>query len=70
MVRSMSTYSYGLQKIPEVPALTNQSTHNTARYIESAIKERLENVYDIMIHVEPQNNDIPEDGFGLSAGEL
>jgi cation diffusion facilitator family transporter len=39
--------------------------HKIARKVEAAIKERIENVYDIMIHVEPAGN-IENEGYGLS----
>ena len=39
--------------------------HWIAYKVETAIKERIENVYDIMIHVEPAGN-IENEGYGLS----
>ena len=39
--------------------------HWIAYKVEKAIKERVENVYDIMIHVEPDGN-LENEGFGLS----
>jgi len=33
--------------------------------VEKAIKERVENVYDIMVHIEPKGN-LEEEGFGLT----
>jgi len=39
--------------------------HWIARKVETAIKKRIENVYDIMIHVEPAGN-IENEGYGLS----
>jgi cation diffusion facilitator family transporter len=39
--------------------------HKIARKVEAAIKKRIENVYDIMIHVEPAGN-IENEGYGLS----
>jgi divalent metal cation (Fe/Co/Zn/Cd) transporter len=39
--------------------------HRIAYKVETAIKERIENVYDIMIHVEPAGN-IENEGYGLS----
>jgi len=37
--------------------------------VEKAIKERLDNVYDIMVHIEPKGNQ-EEEGFGLSEKTL
>jgi len=39
--------------------------HWIAYKVETAIKKRIENVYDIMIHVEPAGN-IENEGYGLS----
>jgi cation diffusion facilitator family transporter len=39
--------------------------HWIAYRVEMAIKERLEGVYDIMVHVEPSGN-VEDEGFGLS----
>ncbi len=38
--------------------------HQIAGKVEEAIKARVENVYDIMVHVEPAGNE-EEEGFGL-----
>jgi cation diffusion facilitator family transporter len=46
------------------PKLTVYEAHRIAAQVERAIKERIEGVYDIMIHVEPAGNTETE-GFGL-----
>jgi cation diffusion facilitator family transporter len=46
------------------PNLTVHEAHQIASQVERAIKERVEGVYDIMIHVEPAGNKEHE-GFGL-----
>jgi cation diffusion facilitator family transporter len=46
------------------PKLTVHEAHRIASQVETAIKERVEGVYDIMIHVEPAGNTETE-GFGL-----
>ncbi|MFP3091274.1 cation diffusion facilitator family transporter [Treponema sp. TIM-1] len=46
------------------PNLTVYEAHRIASQVERAIKERVEGVYDIMIHVEPAGNKENE-GFGL-----
>jgi len=43
--------------------------HWIAYRVETAIKKRIENVYDIMIHVEPAGN-IENEGYGLSEETL
>ena len=47
------------------PNKTVVEAHWIAYKVEKAIKERIENVYDIMIHVEPSGN-LENEGFGLS----
>jgi cation diffusion facilitator family transporter len=46
------------------PSLTIREAHAIASAVERAIKERVEGVYDIMVHVEPAGNSETE-GFGL-----
>jgi len=50
----------------EVPGnKTVVEAHWIAYKVENAIKERVENVYDIMIHIEPEGN-LENEGYGLS----
>ncbi|MDL2225773.1 cation diffusion facilitator family transporter [Eubacteriales bacterium OttesenSCG-928-M02] len=51
------------------PKSTVLEAHGIALQVEQKIKENLENVYDIMIHIEPRGDDSPE-VFGLSAKEM
>ena len=54
----------------EVPAnKTITEAHWIAYKVEKAIKERVHNVYDIMVHVEPSGND-EDEGFGLDEETL
>jgi cation diffusion facilitator family transporter len=46
------------------PSLTIREAHAIASRVEKAIKERLEGVYDIMVHMEPAGNS-EQEGFGL-----
>ncbi|MDR1211259.1 MAG: cation diffusion facilitator family transporter [Spirochaetaceae bacterium] len=50
------------------PALTVKKAHHIATEVEKAIKERVDNVYDIMVHVEPAGEEDRhgEESFGLS----
>jgi cation diffusion facilitator family transporter len=50
------------------PALTIREAHAIASSVEKAIKERVEGVYDIMVHVEPAGNSERE-GFGLKENQ-
>jgi len=51
------------------PNKTVMEAHWIAYKVENAIKERVENVYDIMVHVEPEGN-MENEGFGLSEETL
>ncbi|MCL2097057.1 MAG: cation diffusion facilitator family transporter [Oscillospiraceae bacterium] len=53
------------------PQTTVFEAHNIASRVEAEIKSRLENVYDIMIHVEPGGDKSGEnETFGLSENEM
>ncbi len=45
-------------------------SHKIGVEVEDRIKERLENVYDIMIHVEPKGNIEKDEKFGLSRDDI
>jgi cation diffusion facilitator family transporter len=47
------------------PNITVMEAHWIAHRVESAIKERMEGVYDIMVHIEPSGN-LEDEGYGLS----
>jgi cation diffusion facilitator family transporter len=51
------------------PTLTVYEAHWVAYRVEEAIKERIEGVYDIMIHVEPAGN-LESEGYGLNESEI
>jgi cation diffusion facilitator family transporter len=51
------------------PEKTVIEAHWIAYRVEKAIKERVENVYDIMIHVEPSGN-LENEEYGLSERKL
>ncbi|MEL3906716.1 MAG: cation diffusion facilitator family transporter [Treponema sp.] len=50
--------------------LTVYEAHNIAEQITREIKERISNVYDVMIHVEPYNSDRSEESYGLSQKDI
>jgi cation diffusion facilitator family transporter len=58
--------------IEVAPDLTVSEAHAIATRVEGAIKERVEGVYDIMVHVEPAVADQghKKEGYGLSEQEL
>ena len=58
--------------IEVAPDLTVSEAHAIATRVEGAIKERVEGVYDIMVHVEPAVADPwhKKEGYGLSEKEF
>ncbi len=55
----------------EVPGnITLDEAHTKSRVVEHKIKKQIPNVYDIIIHVEPIENDEPDEVFGISEKEL
>jgi cation diffusion facilitator family transporter len=51
------------------PNKTVTEAHWIAYNVENAIKARVENIYDIMVHIEPAGN-LENEGFGLSEETL
>ena len=51
------------------PKCTVEEAHAIATQVEDRIKQSLENVYDIMIHVEP-SGDYADEGYGLTEDEM
>ena len=54
-------------EVPQNKTITE--AHKIAFKVEEAIKARVHNVYDIMVHVEPAGND-EDEGYGLSEETL
>ncbi|HKK61163.1 MAG TPA: cation diffusion facilitator family transporter [Bacteroidales bacterium] len=52
------------------PGLTVKEAHDIAKKVENIIKSRLENVYDVMVHIEPRGNKESDEKFGLSEDNL
>ncbi|AIN93145.1 cation diffusion facilitator family transporter [Treponema putidum] len=53
------------------PSITICEGHNIAEKVTSAIKEKMENVYDVMVHIEPYGiHTHEEEGFGLSEKDI
>jgi len=50
-------------------SLTVAQAHEIAKKIELVIKESIENVYDIMVHVEPLGNIEKQEKYGLSRND-
>jgi cation diffusion facilitator family transporter len=57
--------------IEVAPDMTVQEAHAIASEVEKAIKERVEGIYDIMVHVEPSGGASHEaEGYGLRADDV
>lgn len=55
----------------EVPAeMSVAAAHSLAKVVEDRIRERMENVYDIMIHLEPVGNRELDEAYGVSRENL
>jgi cation diffusion facilitator family transporter len=54
------------------PNITVEKAHIIATQVERAIKERVEGVYDIMVHVEPTGDSVLDrtEGYGLREAEI
>jgi cation diffusion facilitator family transporter len=54
------------------PQLSVREAHDIATLVEKAIKDRVEGVYDIMVHVEPLGDfhSGGEEGYGLCEAEI
>lgn len=50
--------------------ITVNEAHRIANDVEQSIREYVEDVYDIVVHVEPYNNCQEEERFGISEGML
>ena len=50
--------------------LTVKEAHDIAIVVEQAVRSRIENVYDVMVHVEPHGNTEHDESYGLSESKL
>jgi cation diffusion facilitator family transporter len=51
-------------------SLTVKEAHDIARGVEHVIKEKLHNVYDVMVHVEPLGNREENEKYGITESEI
>lgn len=52
------------------PGLTILEAHDIAKKVEDSIKENIDNVYDVMIHIEPKGNLEKDEKFGISEKDI
>ena len=52
------------------PHLTVLEAHEIAKNVEDSIKENIEHVYDVMVHVEPKGNLEQDEKFGISEKDI
>ena len=50
------------------PGLSLKEAHQIAQQVEDSIKESIDNVYDIVVHVEPQGDHHCEEKYGIDKG--
>ena len=50
------------------PDLPVREAHDIAKAVENTIKHDLENVYDVMVHIEPRGNLESDEKFGITEG--
>lgn len=49
--------------------LSLNEAHNIAEAVENSIKQSVDNVYDIVVHVEPAGKSLPEERYGVERGK-
>lgn len=52
------------------PGLTVLEAHDIAKNVEDSIKKNIENVYDVMVHMEPMGNLETDEKFGISEKDI
>jgi cation diffusion facilitator family transporter len=52
------------------PLMKVYEAHRIAALVERAIRERIDNVFDVMVHIEPDGNTEENEGYGLSEDKL
>lgn len=50
--------------------MTVKDAHHLAHMVDEAIRKEVENVYDILVHVEPYGGDIPDKRYGVSPDDI
>lgn len=69
-VRKIGSYYMVNLDIEVEPGLTVLEAHDIAKNVEDSIKENIENVYDVMVHVEPKGNLEKDEKFGVSEKDI
>ena len=52
------------------PEMSVREAHDIAKQVEDQIKNQLENVYDVMVHLEPMGNLETDEKFGISEKDV
>ncbi len=68
-IRRIANYLVMDLDIEVDPEITVREGHRIASEVEGEIRRRVENVYDIMIHVEPRGNVEEAEKFGVAPGD-
>lgn len=69
-IRKFSNYYLIDLDIEVDPALSVAQAHIISQKVEEAIKKRIDNVYDIMVHIEPEGNIEKSEKYGLKRDNL
>ncbi|MCL1818679.1 MAG: cation diffusion facilitator family transporter, partial [Spirochaetaceae bacterium] len=52
------------------PGMSVSQAHQIAVQVEKAIREKIDNVFDVMVHIEPEGNTEENESYGLSENEI
>jgi cation diffusion facilitator family transporter len=52
------------------PQMRVDQAHGIAVQVEKAIREKIDNVFDVMVHIEPEGNTEENESYGLSETEI
>ena len=52
------------------PEMSVRKAHDISKKVEDQIKSEIENVYDVMVHVEPKGNLEKDEKFGISSKDV
>jgi divalent metal cation (Fe/Co/Zn/Cd) transporter len=50
--------------------MTVSNAHQISQAVEKAIKERIDNIYDVVVHLEPSGNSEEQEAFGVNANNI
>ncbi len=69
-IRKIGNYYMIALDVEVEPTLNAQEAHTLACNIEQSIREEIENIFDIMIHIEPIGSTEQEEKYGVNISDL